>query len=336
MNQTFRKTRHSINQYVDGLLSSNRMMLSKSITLIESKLAEDNTTAEAIIEKVLPYTGRSVRIGISGIPGAGKSTFIECFGNYLITEGEKVAVLTIDPSSKKTRGSILGDKTRMEQLSNNENAYVRPSPSGSTLGGVHANTRESILLCEAAGFNVIIVETIGVGQSEINVRSMVDIFILVLIAGAGDELQGIKRGVVEVADAIVINKADGDNLVNASVAKIQYQNALHLLATNKNGWQPVVTTCSSLNGNGVSEVWDIISKYEKQMRSNGFFEKQRNEQEIAWMHDIVSKSIHHMFYQNIFIQGKLSLMENQVKNAKITAAQAARELIETFISIKDI
>jgi LAO/AO transport system kinase len=330
MNQVFRKKRYTVNNYADGILSGNRIMLSKSITLVESKLASDNELAEKIIKTILPLTGSSVRIAISGIPGAGKSTFIECFGNYLTAAGKKVAVLTIDPSSKQTRGSILGDKTRMEQLSNNINAFVRPSSSGTTPGGVHSKTRESILLCEAAGFDVIIVETIGVGQNEITVRSMVDFFILLLIAGAGDELQGIKRGIVEVADAIVVNKADGDNLVNAALAKMEYQNALHLLATNTNGWQPVVTTCSSLNGDGIYEVWELVCKFEDQMKSNGFFEKQRGEQNVSWLHDIITSRVQNLFYQNTSIKKQRRILEHAVAIKKITAAEAADMLMKLF------
>lgn len=330
MNQSFRKKRYAIDNYVDGILCGNRIMLSRSITLIESKLAADNELANAIIQKILPFTGASIRIGISGIPGAGKSTFIEAFGNHLTAAGRKVAVLTIDPSSQQTRGSILGDKTRMEQLSNNPKAFVRPSSSGATPGGVHSKTRESILLCEAAGFDVIIVETIGVGQNEITVRSMVDFFILLLIAGAGDELQGIKRGIVEVADAIVVNKADGDNLMKAALAKMEYQNALHLLATNTNGWQPLVTTCSALNGEGIHGVWELVCQFEEQMKSNGFFEKQRGEQNISWMHDIITMRIQNLFYQNPSIKQSLGTLEDSVVTTQTTAAAAADRLMRIF------
>ncbi|MDP4290279.1 MAG: methylmalonyl Co-A mutase-associated GTPase MeaB, partial [Bacteroidota bacterium] len=256
-----RKKQLSVDEYVDGILKGNRIILSQAITLVESSLHAHKILAQQIIERCLPYSGNSFRIGITGVPGVGKSTFIEAFGTYLTSMGHKLAVLAIDPSSSRSRGSILGDKTRMEDLSIDPNAFIRPSPSAGSLGGVARKTRESIILCEAAGFDIIFIETVGVGQSETAVHSMVDFFLLLMLAGAGDELQGIKRGIMEMADAIVINKADGDNLLKAQTAKVEYQNALHLFPTAESGWNPEVETMSARKKEGMDRVWDIIQRY---------------------------------------------------------------------------
>lgn len=330
MSYRFRIKRHSIEEYVDGILRSDRVMLSKAITLVESKLPDDNELAEKVIQQILPHTGNSIRIGITGIPGAGKSTFIESFGKHLTHIRKKVAVLTIDPSSQLTQGSILGDKTRMEQLSNDPNAFVRPSASGDKLGGVHSKTREAMLLCEAAGFNVIIIETVGVGQSETTVKNMVDFFLLVLIAGGGDELQGIKRGIVEVADAIVINKADGDNITRAELSKREYQNALHLLSVNDNKWQPKVLTCSAMKQTGIQDVWKMICDYQQLTSINESFKKLREKQNTQWMYDTVFYHLHHSFLQNEKIKKELPQVEQKVRFGELPAIDAARQLLKMY------
>ncbi|NTV84851.1 MAG: methylmalonyl Co-A mutase-associated GTPase MeaB, partial [Bacteroidales bacterium] len=263
--------------YVQGILEGNRALLSKAITMVESALPRHQQLAQEIIGACVPYSGKSVRVGITGVPGVGKSTFIEALGKYLTAQGNKIAVLAIDPSSRRTRGSILGDKTRMEDLANDPNAYIRPSSSTGTLGGVARNTRESIILCEAAGFNIIFVETVGVGQSEIAVHSMVDFFLLLMLAGAGDELQGIKRGIMEMADAIVINKADGDNIKKAELAAREYKNALHLFPPAPSGWTPLVITASSTEKTGIQDTWRMVEDYMKLTHGSGYFEVRRKE-----------------------------------------------------------
>ncbi|TAL81533.1 MAG: methylmalonyl Co-A mutase-associated GTPase MeaB, partial [Bacteroidetes bacterium] len=256
-----RRKKYTTEEYFEGIISGNRTILSQAITLIESSLPEHYETAQSIIEKCLPHSSKSIRIGITGVPGAGKSTFIETFGLHIISGGRKLAVLTIDPSSEHTKGSILGDKTRMEQLSTHKDAFIRPSPASGTLGGVARKTRETIILCEAAGFDTILVETVGVGQSETAVHSMVDLFLLLMLAGAGDELQGIKRGIMEMADLIAITKADGSNKPAADKARQSFQNALYLFPAKSSGWKPQVLTCSALQNNGIAELWEIIMEY---------------------------------------------------------------------------
>src|SRR5664280_1126943 len=273
-----KRKKYSADEFVSGILSGNRIILSQAITLVESSLHEHHETAQVIIEKCLPFSSRSIRIGITGVPGAGKSTFIETLGLHILSEKRKVAVLTIDPSSERSKGSILGDKTRMEQLSIRPEAFIRPSPSTGTLGGVARKTRETIILCEAAGFDTILVETVGVGQSETAVHSMVDFFLLLMLAGAGDELQGIKRGIIEMADAIFINKADGDNISKANLAKSEYANALHLFPPPESGWIPIVATCSARTHDGITKVWDTIEDFSSFTTNNGFFEGRRMEQ----------------------------------------------------------
>ncbi len=328
MKSTFRKTNLSPDEYVKGILNKDRIILSKAITLVESRLTSDNNLAEEVLERILPHTGKSVRIGITGIPGAGKSTFIEAFGKHLTGNGKRIAVLTIDPSSQKTQGSILGDKTRMEELANDPNAYIRPSASGNTLGGVASKTRESMLLCEAAGFDVILIETVGVGQSETSVKSIVDFFLLIMVAGAGDELQGIKRGIMEMADAIVINKADGDNISSCKLAQRQYQNALHLFPPSTNNWYPKVLLASSIAKTGMSEVWQLIGDYEKSMKEKGYFLTNRQQQNLQWMHDVISYHLHNRFYNHTGIMQQLDFMENQVESGKIPAISAAKKLLQ--------
>lgn len=283
--------RLSIAQYRNGLLSGDRVILAKAITLIESKLALDQELAEVLLTEIIAHTGKSLRIGISGVPGVGKSTFIESFGTYLCDQGHKVAVLAVDPSSTLSKGSILGDKTRMNTLSVNPLAFIRPSATGGTLGGVTSKTRESILLCEAAGYSHILIETVGVGQSETLVREMVDFFLLLMLAGAGDELQGIKRGIMEICDGLLINKADGDNKKAAMRAAADYRNALHMYREHESGWVAQVQTISSLDKSGMDAVYSMIQEYEKQVRKIGFFEQNRHQQNIAWLMELIRNEL---------------------------------------------
>ncbi|NOZ47725.1 MAG: methylmalonyl Co-A mutase-associated GTPase MeaB [Chlorobi bacterium] len=327
-----KKKQFTVQEYLDGILSGDRTILSRAITLIESSLVEHHETAQKIIEACLRYSGNSIRIGITGVPGVGKSTFIEALGQQITEEGHKLAVLAIDPSSERSKGSILGDKTRMELLSANENAFIRPSPSAGSLGGVARKTRESVILCEAAGFDTIFIETVGVGQSETTVHSMVDFFLLLMLAGAGDELQGIKRGIMEMAHAIAINKADGDNLNKANKAKTEYQNALHLLPVSPSGWEPKVLTCSSLNNSGVKEIWETILNYKKHCIVNGFFNKNRQEQSKYWMYETINENLKNSFYNNEIIKEQIEEIEKQVIEKKISSFRAAQLLFEKFRS----
>lgn len=325
-----KKKKYSVDEYVDGILSGNRTILSQAITLAESSLACHAETAQHIIERCLPFASGSVRIGITGAPGSGKSTFIETFGLFLTGQGKKLAVLAIDPSSGQTGGSILGDKTRMEKLSVNDNAFIRPSPSAGTLGGVAGKTKQAIILCEAAGFDIIIVETVGVGQSETSVRTMVDFFLLLLLAGAGDELQGIKRGVMEMADCIAITKADGSNKMNAERAKISFQNALNLFPPSASGWKPTALTCSAHQGTGIAELWNNITDYISFTKKSGYFERFRKEQEIAFMHDLISESLNNSFYNNERIKLVQQKIEKQLYDGTITPQKAAFELLDKY------
>ena len=317
-------------KFVNGIISGDRVLLSKAITLIESTLEAHQSVAKELIEKSLPHSGKSIRIGITGAPGAGKSTFIDSFGSYLTKIGKKVAVLAIDPSSSKRKGSILGDKTRMERLSTNPAAFIRPSPSAGSLGGVAKTTRESIILCEAAGFDIIIVETVGVGQSETAVHSMVDFFLLIMIAGAGDELQGIKRGIMEMADTIVINKADGDNILKAKAARSEFAHALHLFSPSKWGWIPRVETCSAITNNGIERIWKIMEEYYLAAVAKGFFELNREEQSIYWMYDTIAENLKSSFFKDEKIQSALPEYERKVKEKLISSYTAAAELLERF------
>lgn len=303
--------------------------LSRSITLVESTAVEDIAFAKAVLSKALPYSGKSFRLGITGVPGVGKSTFIEALGTLLIEQGKKVAVLAIDPSSSISRGSILGDKTRMEELVKSDRAFIRPSPAGTTLGGVARKTREAIALCEAAGFDFIIVETVGVGQSETAVHSMTDFFLLLKLAGAGDDLQGIKKGIMEMADMIVINKADGENITAAKHAKREFQNALHLLPSKNHGWTTKVVTASGLNQEGINEVQNKIEEYTNHSKSNESFENRRNQQELFWLHQTIEDRLKSDFYNQSKVQELLKKLETQVLNKKMSAFEAAEQLLKT-------
>lgn len=322
-----RQKQPSTTQLIEGILTKNRTALSRAITLVESTNPEHLAKANEIIQNCLPHANKSIRIGITGVPGVGKSTFIETFGTFLTVQGRKVAVLAVDPSSSLTRGSILGDKTRMEKLVNNDNAFIRPSPSGTSLGGVARKTRETIILCEAAGFDTILIETVGVGQSETAVHSMVDFFLLLKLAGAGDELQGIKRGIMEMADAIVINKADGDNLKNAKIAKVEFNRALHLYPPKALGWQPKVLLASALQDTGIPEVWELIEDYLTLSKSTRFFEHNRNEQNEFWLLQTIEDRLKSDFYNHPLVKKELQLQLEQIKDGKTTPFAAAEVLL---------
>ena len=313
---------------VEGILRGDRVVLSRAITLIESTKPEHYAKGQEVIERCLPHSGNSIRIGITGVPGAGKSTFIESFGTYLTTQGHKVAVLAIDPSSERSKGSILGDKTRMESLSVNPKAFIRPTPSGRTLGGVARKTRETIILCEAAGFDTILVETVGVGQSETIVKSMTDFFLLLLIAGAGDELQGIKRGIMEMADAIVITKADGDNQLKAQQARNQYQSVINLFPANDNGWKVPVTTCSVYDQPSIIAISDLINRFAEETRANGSFHLQRNQQLVKSFYEWIDFSIKSRFYENKEVKQLIEKLLPQIQSGHITPYQAGHQILE--------
>ena len=331
MNPNFRirkSDRLTRNDYVDGIKSGNRTILSKAITLIESSKPSNRKLGQEILEEVMPLTGDSVRIGITGVPGVGKSTFIEAIGNRFLSEGEKLAVLAIDPTSSRTKGSILGDKTRMATLSNHENAYIRPSPTSGTLGGVARTSRETMLLCEAAGFTTIFIETVGVGQSETTVHNMVDMFLLLMLAGAGDELQGIKRGIMEMADLIAINKAEKENLEAAKRARQEYKNALSLYPPTPSKWKTPVVTCSALSGDGISLVREKIADYLKQVKENHYFTKRRREQSAYWMHETIRQRLTNQFYNDPSVKNKLKDIEEKVNSGQISSFAAADELLK--------
>lgn len=317
-------------EFFNGIISGDRVTLSRAITLIESTREEHQLIGRVLVERCLPYSGKSIRIGITGAPGAGKSTFIDSFGSFLTSINKKVAVLAIDPSSMKGKGSILGDKTRMERLSTDRNAFIRPSPSAGSLGGVAKTTRETVILCEAAGFNSIIVETVGVGQSEIAVHSMVDFFLLIMIAGAGDELQGIKRGIMEMADAIAINKADGDNINKAKAARAEFAHALHLFPPSEFGWIPKVETCSAITDTGIDSIWKIIEEHHLSAVSKGYFEYHREQQSIFWMYDTITENLKSSFFNQENIKKVLPVYEQKIKDKLISSYAAAIELLEIF------
>jgi len=320
-----------VQEYVQGIVEGKRSLLSKAITLVESTLPKHQALAQVIITGCLPHSGKSVRVGITGVPGVGKSTFIESLGKHLTASGHKVAVLAIDPSSSRSKGSILGDKTRMEELANDPNAYIRPSASAGSLGGVAQKTREAIILCEAAGFDCIFVETVGVGQSETAVHSMVDFFLLLMLAGAGDELQGIKRGIMEMADAIVINKADGNNKERAELAQREYKNALHLFPAPASGWEVPVETCSAIENNGIANVWKIVERYRYMMtEKSDYFWQKRNEQMVQAMYDSINRKLGSDFYNNENVKAAISETEKKVLAGKISAYQGAAELLDIF------
>jgi len=315
-------------EFVEEILKGNISFLSRAITLVESNNPTHQKKATAIIEQCLPYANNSIRIGITGVPGVGKSTFIEVFGKHFTDKGKKVAVLAIDPSSSINKGSILGDKTRMEELVKDQNAYIRPSPSGESLGGVAQKTRETIILCEAAGFNTIFIETVGVGQSETAVHSMVDFFLLLKLAGAGDELQGIKRGIIEMADAIVINKADKENIKNAEMAKLEFSKALHLYPLKESGWQPKVTTCSAFYNEGIDNIYTIINDYFNLTKTNGYFEQKRNEQNKYWLLETINQQLTANFYNKKEVKDSLKKYFKDMKNLKTTPFKAAEEILK--------
>ncbi|MCG9876094.1 MAG: methylmalonyl Co-A mutase-associated GTPase MeaB [Leptospiraceae bacterium] len=326
--QKSKKRNFSLKDYVDGIRSGDRLALSKAITLVESNKPEHQMLSQDILEAILPFTGNSIRIGITGVPGVGKSTFIECFGEYLISQGKKISVLAIDPTSQRTHGSILGDKTRMENLSKAEQAYIRPSPAGGSLGGVARKTRETILLCEAAGYDTIIIETVGVGQSETAVHSMVDFFLLLMLAGAGDELQGIKRGIMEMADLIAINKADGENLAKATSAQAEYKSALHLFPPTNSGWIPDVLTCSAIQELGIADIWKKILEYSQITSENNFYKENRKQQNRFWFREFLAEAIQTKFYET---KGRKELalsLEKKVVEGSMSSISAIHELLK--------
>ncbi|MCT4587717.1 MAG: methylmalonyl Co-A mutase-associated GTPase MeaB [Carboxylicivirga sp.] len=325
-----RKRQLSVDEYVEGILNSNVTILSRAVTMVESALPEHQRIAQQIIERCLPYAGKSIRLGITGVPGAGKSTFIESLGMHIIGKGGKLAVLAIDPSSERSKGSILGDKTRMEKLSGEKDAYIRPSPSAGSLGGVARKTRETIILCEAAGFDTIFIETVGVGQSETAVHSMVDFFLLLMLAGAGDELQGIKRGIMEMADAITINKADGQNVKRASMAQAEYRSALHLFPPTKSGWTPEVKTCSALYHQDVDKIWDMVLEYIQLTKGNDYFNHNRRSQAKYWMIESINEQLKSNFYNHPHIKNALKENEQLVLNDEKSSFVAAKELLDDY------
>ncbi|MDF1868269.1 MAG: methylmalonyl Co-A mutase-associated GTPase MeaB [Saprospiraceae bacterium] len=324
------KRQKSISEYVEGILKGDRFLLSQAITLVESTRKKHQQLAAEIVEKCMPHSGESIRMGITGTPGVGKSTFIESFGLHLISQSRKTAVLAIDPTSQLSKGSILGDKTRMEKLSAHPDAFIRPSPTGGSLGGVARKTRETILLCEAAGFDSILVETVGVGQSEVAVHSMVDFFLLLLLPGAGDELQGIKRGIVEMADLIAVNKSDGDREKLAKAAKREYRNALHLFPPKESGWIPKVVTCSGLSGLGIEDIWSIVVDYKTLTRKNQFFVNHRNSQLKQWLFDTIDDRMKQLFFDNALVKAHLDRVENAVLSKKMSFSNGANILIDLF------
>ncbi len=324
------KGRFAASVYIDGVLNGDRMLLSRAITVVESNLESDKVLAKEIIQGILPKSGNSIRIGITGVPGVGKSTFIEAFGKYLVKQGHKVAILSIDPSSQRSKGSILGDKTRMEELANMQEAYIRPSASGDTLGGVANKTGETMLLCEANGYDVILIETVGVGQSETAVHGMTDFFLLLMLSGAGDELQGIKKGIMEMADMVVINKADGNNIRMSEMARLQYQNALHIFPQSESGWSPVVSTASAIKNIGIDNVWTEISKFKELVDENGYFKKNRNYQQIDWMYNNINEELKQLFYGSKNISEELKTLEKDIVSAKISPVIAAQLMIDKF------
>jgi LAO/AO transport system kinase len=325
--KNLRKKKVNPQELVEQIIKGNKTALSRAITLVESLQIKHQDDVNAIIEGCLPYANKSIRIGITGVPGVGKSTFIEAFGNYLISLGKKVAVLAVDPSSSVSHGSILGDKTRMEELVKQENAFIRPTPSGDSLGGVAQKTRESIILCEAAGFDTILIETVGVGQSETMVHSMTDFFLLLKLAGAGDELQGIKRGIMEMADAIVINKSDGENRKPAEQAKSEFRKALHLYPETESGWKPKVKLASALHQQGIEEIWEMIATYEKMVKENQFFQHKRQEQNKFWLLQTINDRLKANFYQQKEIKIQLKQQLKAIENNETTPFVAANFLL---------
>lgn len=326
----------TVDEYVEGVLSGDRTVLARAITLVESNAPAHMDAAQEVLRLLLPHTGKAVRVGITGVPGAGKSTLIEAMGVQLVESGHRVAVLAVDPTSSVTQGSILGDKTRMEQLSRSPHAFIRPSPTGGRLGGVARKTRETILVCEAAGFDTILVETVGTGQSEITVRSMVDFFLLVLIPGGGDELQGIKKGVVELADAIAINKADGKDKIKAQAARVEYNRALHYLSPATEGWRTEAYTCSALTGEGVAELLTLIARFRQETTASGAFEARRRHQSTEWLHTLVEEQLRTFFFEHPVVSKVLPTIEAAVRDGKLPATTAARLLLEAVQDHPDL
>jgi LAO/AO transport system kinase len=315
---------------VDGVLAGDRTVLARAITLIESNSPVHMKLGQAVLQKLLPHTGNSIRVGITGVPGVGKSTFIDSLGCLLCERGYQVAVLAVDPSSSVSHGSILGDKTRMECLARQPEAFIRPSPTGGALGGVTRKSRETILVCEAAGFNAVLVETVGVGQSEIAVRSMVDFFLLLMLTGAGDELQGIKKGTIELANAFLFTKADGDNKIRARAAKAEYSRVANYLSPATEGWKPRVLTCSAVTGEGIPEAWEMIETFRRQTIASGVFETQRQRQVLHWMRAIVEEHLHALFFNHPTIQAALPEIEQTVLDGELPPTTAAHTLLEMF------
>ncbi len=329
----FRRRELSVSDMVEGIVKGDVTILSQAVTLVESVNPDHQVKAQEVIEKCLPHSGNSVRIGISGVPGAGKSTSIDAFGMHVLEEkGGKLAVLAIDPSSERSKGSILGDKTRMEKLSVHPKSFIRPSPSAGSLGGVARKTRESIILCEAAGYDKIFVETVGVGQSETACHSMVDFFLLIQLAGTGDELQGIKRGIMEISDGIVINKCDGSNVEKCQMAATNFRNALHFFPAPASGWTPEVLCYSGFYGLGIKEIWDMVYRYIDFVKANGWFERNRNEQSKYWMYETINEHLRSHFYNNEHIQRLLQGAETTVLAGQKTSFAAAHELLETYFN----
>lgn len=325
-----RKMILSEDDYVEGVARGDRMTLSRAITLIESNSPRHFAKAQRVLQRLLPRTGKALRIGITGVPGAGKSTMIEAFGNMLCDAGHRVAVLTVDPTSSVTKGSILGDKTRMGTLSRRPEAFIRPSPAGGTLGGVARKSRETMLMCEAAGYDVIIIETVGVGQSETTVRSMVDFFLLVVLTGAGDELQGIKKGIMELADAIVINKADGDNLTKAQVSRGQYERMIEYIRPATPGWPTHAYLCSALEKTGLKELWEVIRAFQKMTTESGVWQKRRDGQLLDWMHSMIDEHLHNLFFEDAVVTGRMPEIREAVLQGVVSPTQAVAELINLF------
>ena len=298
------------------IIEGNRTALGQGITLLESTLPEHEQKAEELLKLCLPHSGKSIRVGVTGVPGVGKSTFIESFGKLMTGKGKKIAVLAIDPTSERTHGSILGDKSRMHELAADENAFIRPSPSSGILGGVANKTRESIILCEAAGFDIILIETVGVGQSETTVSNLADFFLLLMLAGAGDELQGIKRGIMELADALIITKSDGDNSIKAKNAAMEYKRALHLFPAKENGWVPQVSTCSALDKTGLDIIWELIEKHNNQMQASSYFMDNRNRQNNYWLHHMIKHELGSKKYNSLIAEGKVKILEKELRKGK--------------------
>jgi LAO/AO transport system kinase len=316
--------------YIQGILNQERAILGRAITLVESNSNNHREMAQTILNQLTPHTGKSIRVGITGVPGVGKSTFIEALGCLLLEKGHRIAVLAVDPSSSLTGGSILGDKTRMEKLSRNRRCFIRPSPSSGTLGGVAQKTRETMMICEAAGFDVILIETVGVGQSEISVRSMVDFFLLLMLANAGDELQGIKKGIMEMADAILINKADGDNKIRSESAKNEFERALHYLQPSIPGWHAHAYTCSSITGEGIDEIWNVVMSFCHTTKASGVFFEQRKKQALQWFYSLIEAQLKNMFFQHPEVRSILPQMENDISECRCTPYRAVAHVMEKY------